>query len=103
MNFDDLATKHDLTDLEKRLFELLQNQFNQFQDKIAQQTAEEFLTRKQAQNLFQISDNTFTKMLDDGLPYIMVAERARYDKAEVVKFLKENKKFKVLSITKVGK
>ena len=42
-------------------------------------------------------------MLDDGLPYIMVSERTRYDKADVVKFLKGNKKLKTLSITKVGK
>ena len=103
MNLNDLTTKDDLVALEKKLTELLQQQFNELQDKMGQQTADEFLTRKQVQSLFQISDNTFTKMLDDGLPYIMVSERTRYDKADVVKFLKGNKKLKTLSITKVGK
>ncbi len=73
--------------------------FSQFQETDNIKVLEPLLTRKQLLSYFQITDNTLSDMIEDGMPYLKVKERPRYDKEEVLKYLRKQ----TLSITKVGK
>ncbi len=97
MNPHEIATKGDLLELEKRINSAISALSADILSQPKAESSEEFLTRKQVLQLFSISENTFTDMLNDGLPYIPVGSRSRYSRLEVVKFLKDRKKpkFKV--------
>lgn len=98
MNPHDLLTRADLVEFEKRLISKLSDLITEvsFQDS---QVQEDLLTKRQMMQVLNVSENTFDKLASEGLPSIKVGDRNRYEKNEVINYLKvKNKSFLTLKV-----
>jgi hypothetical protein len=95
MNPHDLLTRADLLEFEKRFYSKLSEYISEITTPTKNSESDDFLSRKQVMQMFDVSDNTFQEIIKEGLPYIVVGKRARYNRQEVINFLKGISKFKL--------
>ena len=53
---------------------------------------EEILTREQLAKLLQVTEKTVDRLRKEGMPFFKVGANIRFDKEEVLKWLRENGK-----------
>ncbi len=93
MNPNELITKADLLDFEKRFYAKISEYISEIIIPSKTPVVDIFLSRKQVMQMFDITENTFQEHLKQGLPFVRVGKRARYNRQEVVSFLKGLNKF----------
>ena len=89
MDIYELVTKNDLATMQSGIIDAVKEllKANNLEEP---QADNKLMTRYEMVKFLDISENKFKELVNKGLPFIRVGARARYEKNEVVEWLKEN-------------
>lgn len=91
MNPNDLITKSDLDTFENKIISFISEEFENLRTNSPSEQKDKLLARSAVMEFLDITENTFKELQKKGLPYIQVGKRAKYQKEEVLAFLKMKK------------
>ena len=90
MHSNELLTKSDLTAFENKIIATIEEKIKGMLNLPFLYEQDRLLTRTELMKFLGITENTFKELQEKGLPYVPVGKRARYDKGEIVTFLRKS-------------